>query len=439
MDRIEFIEKVNTMGIQCIILDDDLINPNEIIVFTRKKKAFLKKMEKQREMSVVTKCERKRYIRVVSYKETGLKSWEKGLKASGKKAGESVTVLDEEDCAAVYSYYAFVYVQTENWLYHNILHILKTRLGLLCEEDLKGWLADYIKRKNYGIEVKNIVNVPQQLLGLLSPLARKKLVLNQFRLKVIRKLVIKRLWRGSKKHHRSTRKEYLEYLVNSSGVGTNWSVINAKGASASVFVKDIQGENAYFVKGNEMADYRGITNEIFIQKRLLEHAEDVSWFLPMYDCDKSGKWIRYEYVTWPLLSQYVEDKGLSQKELDLLGDYLVRMLDKLFSMNIVHNDLRGDNLMVKTKEDGTLDGFVLIDFGCASYNGSVPWKRNSFLGRYLEKNGCGRMRYSEVILDDAASAMLVYLNAGGKPEDETAGKLRERIGRLYFLCNGQDK
>ena len=188
-----------------------------------------------------------------------------------------------------------------------------------------------------------------------------------------------------------------------------------------------------------MADYRGITNEIFIQKRLLEHAEDVSWFLPMYDCDKSGKWIRYEYVTWPLLSQYVEDKGLSQKELDLLGDYLVRMLDKLFSMNIVHNDLRGDNLMVKTKEDGTLDGFVLIDFGCASYNGSVPWKRNSFLGRYLEKNGCGRMRYSEVILDDAASAMLVYLNAGGKPEDETAGKLRERIGRLYFLCNGQDK
>lgn len=436
MERKDFIEKMCRVGIDCIILDDDLINPNEIIVFTKKKKTFLKKMENQGEMSVVAESGRRRSVRVVSYKEVGLASWEKGLKANGIKLGSSVTTLNEEDCTAVFLYYAFVYVQTENWLYHNILHVLKIRLEVPCEEDLKAWLAGYIKKKNYGIEVKNIVSVPKVLLDLLSPTAKKWMTLNQFRLKAIRKLTFKRLGINAGIHRYFTRKKYVKYLEKNGVIGNEWHEVNTNGASASVFVKDVQGAESYFVKGNEIANYRGITNEIFIQKRLLENSEDASWFLPMSDCDESGKWIRYEYVTWPLLSQYIEDKGLSEKERKLLGDYLVNVLDKLYSMNIVHNDLRGDNIMVKIDEDGTLDGFVLIDFGCASYNGSVPWKRNTFLGRYLDKNGCGRMRYNEAIVDDAASAMLVYLSAGGNPEDENAGKLRERIGRLYFLCNG---
>ena len=436
MDKKNFVENVSAVGISCIILDDDLINPNEIIVFTKKKKAFLKEMKKQGEMLIVSECERRRYVRVISYKEAGIASWEKGLKTKGIPLSDTVTILNEEDCTAVFLYYAFVCVQTENWLYHNILHVLKVRLELSGEEELKVWLAEYIKKKGYGIEVKKVVDLPRELSDIMLPVKHKIIMMEQIRRKVIRKMTIKRLGVEARMHYIFTKKRYLEYLKKNAVVGDKWEAVKVNGASACVYVCDIQETKTYFIKGNEMSNYRGITNEIMMQKRLLKQSKDMSWFLPMCDCDKAGKWIRYEYVTWPSLSQYIEEKGLSERERNLLGEYLIDVLDKLYSMDIVHNDLRGDNIMVKTKDDGTLDGFVLIDFGVSSYKGSVPWRRNTFWGRYLGKNGCGRMRYNEFIVDDAASAMLVYLSAGGNPEDENAVKLRERIGRLYFLCEG---
>lgn len=431
LDRREFIEKICTIGKDCMILDDDLINPNEIIVLTKKRKVFLKEREA---LSVVTENGRKRYVRIVSYKEAGLVSWEKGLKANGTKLGASVVMLHEKDCAAVFLYYVFVHAQTKNWLYHNILHVLKARLEVANEEDLLGWLAEYVKRNNYKVEVKYIVKVSHVLLEHLSSVAKICMDLNQLRLKVIRKLSLKRVVVNVRIHRYRTKKKYFKYLEEHLVVGSEWSEIDVKGASASAFVKDIQGANTYFIKGNEMSNYRGITNEILAQKKLFEYSEDRTWFLNMRDYDYTYKWIRYDYVTWPLLNQYVEENGLTEQERILLGDYLVMVLDYLYSMNIVHNDMRRENIMVRTKNDGSLDGFILIDFGCASCDGSVPWNRGSFLGRYLDRNGCGEMRYNEVIVDDAASALLVYLSVGGNPEDENARKIRERIGRLYFLC-----
>ncbi|MBQ8798856.1 MAG: hypothetical protein IJZ55_04750 [Lachnospiraceae bacterium] len=434
MDRKEFVERVCRLGIDCIILDDDLINPNEIVVFTKKKKAVSKEMKKQGEVSVVTERGTRRHIRVISYKEAGITSWEQGLKEEGIKLNDRATLLNEEDSVAVFLYYAFVCVQTENWLYHNILHVIKKRLGYACEEDLKRWLAEYIKKKKYGIEVNKILELPQELLDVLSPFKKKKIAVGQIRRKVVRKLGIKRIGIIAKAHYLINEGRYLDYIKKNSVVGNDWKMVHVEGASACIYIRDVREDKAYFLKGNEMSNYRGVTNEIFIQKRLLEQSKDTSWFLPMDCCDNLKRWIRYEYVTWPLLSRYIEERDLTEQERKLLGDYLIEVLDKLYSMNIVHNDLRGDNIMVRTREDGTLEGFILIDFGCASCNGSVPWNRDSFLGRYLDRNGCGKMRYNEVIVDDAASALLVYLNAGGNPEDENARKIRERIGRLYFLC-----
>lgn len=435
MDKNEFFERLSMTDCECMILDDSVINPCEIVLYTSKKRNLIRKIKESGLPCVIQERGLNRYLRVKSYKEEGLAKWRKKLEEYAQESNGKIKILNEEDGNALFLHYAFVCVQTKNWLYYNILEVLIERLNLSNETDLKRWLAAYIKKKNFEIKVKRIVELPLELYGLLSPLEKNITRANQVRLKVIRKLGFKRLWLNSTLHHFFTRKSYLKYLEKTSVVGECWSLINEGGASASTFIKDIRERKTYFIKGNELSKYRGIRNEISIQNRIFQLSDDQSWFLPMLACDDSCRWIRYEYVEWPLLKQYIEKEKLESKELEALGEYLIETLDKLYAMKIVHNDLRGENIMVRVGETGTFEGFVLIDFGCSSYEGAVPWESKTYLGKYMEKAICGEKRYNENLIDDAASAFLVYLSAGGNANDSYAMRIRQKIGRINFSVN----
>ncbi len=436
MNKSEFIEKLDMMGIECVVLDDNLINPNEIIIFTNKKKCFQQMMKENNLPRMVQDGERKCCIRVISYKEANIAQWEKELKKEGEKKGNIVTIVSREDSNALFLYYAFTSVQISHWLYYNILHILKQRMGCSDKEELAKWLALYIKKKGYRIIVRKIVELPMALRGDLTLLQKCTIRGYQILLKGIRKITVKALIAKSSLHRIFTQKSYFEYLKKTSGVGECWSVINKNVfcSSGSILVRDLQENQAYFVKGNELSAYRGIENEITIQ-RILKKASGKEyglWYLPMLDYDPQFRWIRYEFVTWKLLAQYLQEKQLSKREITLLGECLVGFLDRLLELDIVHNDLRCENIMVITNGDGTVSDFMLMDFGCSSFEGGVPWNENTFEGCYLSKAVCGKMRYNEHIVDDAASAMLIYLHAGGTEDDEVAVMLRNRIGRIYF-------
>ena len=192
------------------------------------------------------------------------------------------------------------------------------------------------------------------------------------------------------------------------------------------------GENKYFIKGNEPGPIQTIKNEVTVQKRIIDSEEDKNLFVLMEKHADDYSWIKYPYVPYDTLDDYLKKHRLDCDSIRLLGSFLCNILDVLYRNNIVHNDLRDTNIMVVTDQSGRVEKFLLIDFGAASIDGRSPWTLDFYEGKYLIRNVCGDYRYNEFILDDAASAMLVYLEAGGMPDDEAAQAIRSKIGRIYY-------
>ncbi len=436
LDKQEFIKHMSALDIECMLLDDYLIDPNEIIVFSKKKHCLASKMQNEGIPSVICEQAKRRNIKIVTYSEMGISQWKSDLRRNGVQISQNITLLGEEDGIAFFLYYAFVFVQTPNWLKNNVLQELMRRLKVSCVEELEEWLAQYLERRNYKVDVKNIVILPPAIWKQLTLLRKCTFLLKQFRLKVFRKLTLSALKIRGVIHNRLTKERYIDSLRQTKAVGEKWCEINPNGVGSSgcTLIKEESDDSIFFIKGNELPIYEGLRNEITAQKRMLELAGKDDWFLPMIDCDSAFRWIRYQYVSWELLSRYKEKHCFTRSELDIFGEYLVTVLDNLYSMKLVHNDLRCENIFVRTKTDGALEGFVLTDFGCSSIEGSFPWKKETYWGKYLARGVCGKMRYNENIVDDAASALLVYLSVGGDSEDSVALKIKERIGRIFFVC-----
>ncbi len=433
----KFIEKISQLNIECMILDDCEINPNEIIVLVKEKKNLVKNMQNEGISWIISNGDKKRYINIVTYSELGISQWTANMVKNGIYISDNIQMPSEEDNIAFFLYYVFLFAKTHNWLCYNATEILMQRLDVSDLGDLESWLAGYIGKYNYNVRLKNIVKLPAAITEQLAPLQKVRVSLGQFRLKLFRKLNLKILGKRASLYNRFTRSRYIDYLKKTGAVEKDWTLINhgGTGSSGCTLIKEKRDGNTFFLKGNEMPLYEGLKNEIAAQKKLLKTVGNAAdWFLPMSDCDPELRWIRYEYVTWELLSKYKNKHSFTKEELAVFGEYLVMILDKLYEMNIVHNDFRSENMFVRTKADGTLDKIVLTDFGCSSIDGSFPWKKNTYWGKYFSRGVCGKMRYNENIVDDAASALLVYLSVGGNSEDSSALKMKERIGRLFFVC-----
>ena len=201
------------------------------------------------------------------------------------------------------------------------------------------------------------------------------------------------------------------------------------------------GDSEYFIKGNEPEPIKSIKNEAIVQQIIMESEEDKECFVLMNRHADDCSWIEYPYIPYDTLNDFLKTKQLDDGSVKKLGVFLCRCVDILYKLNIVHNDLRDTNIMVFTDDCGNVTDFRLIDFGAASIYGKSPWNINIYEGKYLIKNVCGDYRYNESVLDDAASAMLVYFKVGGSADDEAAKILRSKIGRLYYSidtnCNGQ--
>ena len=435
MDKKEFIKKLEEINVSCMILDDSYINPNEIIVFSDCKKKLIGKLKDKGISDILVEDGKKCCIRVLSFSEIGISKWKIRLKKEAIPISESVSGISENDSIAVFLYYAFVFVQTKHWLYNSIIREVEKRLGLNCEEQIQ-WLASYLSERHYGIYVKKIVELPKELLQLMSPMQKVRMELVKFRLKSIRKLSYKILGKKSRRHIATTREKYIDYLLSTSVLGTEWNIINEKigGVSGCTLIKDVRDGKAYFIKGNELKTYQGIKNEIMAQKRMMQMAGDAAWFLHMIDSDISMRWIRYDFVMWGSLNSYLKQHSFSKEELELFGQYLIDVLDNLCNMNIVHNDLRLENIMVETNDKGNVERFVLTDFGCASIENSFPWCKTNYWGKFFSRIVCGEKRYNEYIIDDAASALLIYIEAGGSFKDYFAIEISKRIGRNFFVC-----
>ena len=222
--------------------------------------------------------------------------------------------------------------------------------------------------------------------------------------------------------HRRNVQDFIDFTVRELNISGSCEILD-------------QGKNIYgccfihagdiFVKGNEYtARTNSFRTEVNEQKKLEGLSdEDKALFICMksyYDGEK--KYIVYPFVEGVTLSSH---KGFSREQLDKLGDFMLKALDILYKLGIVHRDFTSWNIMCEG------DRFRLFDFGCA-YSGEPDMLGSDKKHDAAIKSGLtGSYRYSQRIRDDAASAYMTYLYCGGSPEDECAVKIKSLIGRLY--------
>lgn len=83
--------------------------------------------------------------------------------------------------------------------------------------------------------------------------------------------------------------------------------------------------------------------------------------------DKDTHIFIYEYMSGGTLYEFMQQKHLKLEESEIKAIFkqLLQALKYLHSHNIIHRDLKLDNIMFKTK--GNIKSLKLIDFGYATF------------------------------------------------------------------------
>ncbi len=239
---------------------------------------------------------------------------------------------------------------------------------------------------------------------------------------------------AGRRHAKLTRSAFLKRLIDSGVTSNKMKREYNAGSTGAIYIEDKEGDRTYFIKGNEFPPFCGISNEISLHKYLIDKGVSSPNILPMVDYDQDHEWIKYPYINCNNLTEYCEKKQLTDAEKDMLGKFLTDTLELLYENEVSHNDFRADNIMVDADENGHIRGFILIDFGCASINGSFPWEKYARWGRHFKQQAAGTCRYNDNIIDDAAAAYLVYKKYAGEYGDY-AERIKALVGRSYMVLD----
>ncbi len=426
MTREELAGLLDENGIDYVVLDDVEYDPIEVIFFSESVPKCLKSGE--RRTSFTDEEGRKRVLVLQTFSEAGLSGWY-------RKTGGNKDELSSEDIAFLWLYVAYCYTNRPCWLRQNIIgrHIMKFDADETGTED---FFAGYTLKK--GIKIGRIDNTVYS-----DRIGNSITVRAKVRTKLYKKLGLLEMRSYYKyKYYRVGRdkkrrsKEFFSGLIRDNVI-TDRIDDHGRDAfnsnSGGVFFTHDIGEQKFFIKGNEPEPLKTIKNEVKVQHRILDSKEDKENFVLMTRCDDDGSWIEFPYVPGKTLEDHLKNHRLDRESVEMLGRFLCECTDALYNMNIVHNDLREANIMVLTDDNERVKKFLLIDFGASSMDGRSPWDVSFYEGRYMIKNVCGDYRFNEYILDDAASALLMYLKVGGSADDKTACALRSKVGRSYFF------
>ncbi len=407
-----------------VILDDLECNPIEVLVFLNTVPETLK--SESNRFGFVDEG-RKRIIVLQTFKEAGLAGWYRKKRKDGFD-------LSSEDIAFLWLTVAYCLSNRASWLRDNILFRYMKRLTK-DEKGVEDFFVDYTLKNNVKIGYANNTIYSGQIGKRITFFGKARAGLcKKMRLLVMRMYYRFKFYRiGKDKNHSC--EAFIDRLIGEKVISADSYDSEGKSfnsnSGGNIYIFN-EGENKCFIKGNEAGPIQSIRNEVIVQKRIIDSKEDKDCFVLMERHADDHSWVKYPYVPYDTLDEYLKKHRLDPDSIKLLGMFLCKILDVLYRTNIVHNDLRDANIMVVTDRSDRVEKFLLIDFGAASIDGKSPWNQDTYEGRYLIRNVCGDYRYNEFISDDAASAMLIYSEAGGTPDDEEACLLRSRIGRVYF-------
>ena len=412
-------------GTNYIVLNDREYDPIEIIFLMD---AVPKSLNRKVQRSYFTdEAGRKRILVLKTYKEAGLAGWYHKI---GKKEKE----LSSEDIAFLWLHIAYCLSNRECWLRKNIISLHMKKFGV-DETGTERFFTDYTLKNGFKIgRIDNTIYsevIGDRIIGLSKVRSRiyKKMCLLKMR------AYYKYKYYRIAKDKRNLSEDFVARLLEDNVINDSIDNHDRKSfnsRSGGSFITYREGENKYFLKGNEPGPLRSIKNESTVQRRIIDSNEDKDNFILMRRHAEDGFWIEFPFVPFDTLDDFLKKRSLDSGSVEMLGRFLCSCVDTLYRLNIVHNDLRGTNIMAVTDESGCVAKFLLLDFGAASMDGRAPWDVSIYEGRYLIRNVCGDYRYNEFEIDDAASALILYLEAGGSIDDEYAKLLRSKIGRLYY-------
>ncbi|MCR5720258.1 MAG: hypothetical protein K6F84_06800 [Lachnospiraceae bacterium] len=385
------LSQLNELNTDFIVMDDVKLDPIEIIALYKRFSVSRKKIG---EINPLVKGNdgKTRIIKFRTFESFGINSYAKSLKSKGCFKDSNVYYASGEELKDLFSLYVYKVEKRKKYL-NSTVEFKKSLTVVQRDSELRRRVRSFFKKLYIRINY---------------------IVLEIFTTK-----------------HRLTNKFFIDNLkknaiFENSGLAL-CDVVGGK--SSSMFMKCVVENEELFVKGNELGYSGGIRNEIYGLNKVALGEEN--WYLPYKFYDVDRKWIAYPFVKDEILRKTVTMKETDKVDLRAFGKALVFFLDGLYDAKLLHGDLRVSNIFAVKNENGIYDRFYLADFGCSGDESRYSFPKG-YWGRLYSLVSCGDERYSESIVDDAASAYLSYLTVGGKEDDKISAQIRQRIGRIFM-------
>lgn len=385
MKKDELLKKINKFD-DYLLLEDPCFSPLEVYLFVDKK--CYNKIKKMNNTPLV--CEEATKILRV-YQNCAESSLISSCLPTGKKTDEERKKLSDTECQKILEFFGDE-IQ-DSWFYGNLQSLIGSNgKGSECS------------RISLSTRVKN---------------------------KLRNMYITHEIVRGRSKNDDA----FLQTLEDEKIISTNFELQVMSGKSSSCYVIDRPNDSdVFFVKGNDSELMNGICNEIQLFEYFKLKNISVNGILYPVQYNKEQRWIKYCYKNGNDIESMLEKRKLTQNELNLLGEFLVEVLDFLYKADVIHCDLRPNNLVYDQNDSGEITKFYLTDLGCCSIAGSTPWKAGKRVTNIFMMGVGGTYRYNKRIIDDAASAFLLYRDLGCAEGNEYEVQIRNRIGRLGLFC-----
>lgn len=204
------------------------------------------------------------------------------------------------------------------------------------------------------------------------------------------------------------------FRVNSTGrkISTKYAnVKNIKSSSQSgclFFSADNENGDKLFIKIGTVhgAD---IENEYAICKLLKANTNRSDLYLLPELSESSPNQLVFPFVNGCSLKEVMKKRELTSDEVKKLQLFLTDVIADLSNCRIVHRDIHFDNILCSINaKTGSIDRFLLSDFGCAvTEDMDVP--DNTLRQKRKNQYAGSLYRYSRYTWDDAASAAYVVM------------------------------
>lgn len=204
-------------------------------------------------------------------------------------------------------------------------------------------------------------------------------------------------------------------------------IITTSESGCLFYVGEVPANGHVFIKRGDLL-FADIEAEKKVSMHLSENSEKKQlYMLPLTEVFRSNS-LCYNYVeNHNTLQDILKDRALNLIELNELADFFINILTDLDRCNVIHRDIKLDNILVN-QYLGNILKFTLIDFGCGVITDGNESLRTS---KHKERYAGSEYRYMNYSWNDAASCYMILMKLNND-EDENIKKKANLIKSRFI-------